>query len=191
MHKVINGRSRTMVCRAQSSQILKKQLISTIRKRNRGLDDAKADQKEIRELCMELASCSKPKGSVNGTWKLLWTTEKETLFIIKYAGIFNTQAGDVLQVIDTTAGRLQNVIQFVGGTGMFLVDSSLREESGTRCSFSFNAASLRLPDDKEIQLPPFGKGWFESIYLDNEIRIASDSRGDLLIVERAGPPLMF
>lgn len=35
---------------------------------------------------------------VSGTWKLLWTTEKETLWILKNAGLFGTQGGDVYQV---------------------------------------------------------------------------------------------
>jgi hypothetical protein len=30
--------------------------------------------------------------------QLLWTTEKETLFIIKNAGLFGTKAGEVYQV---------------------------------------------------------------------------------------------
>ncbi|KAF4370428.1 hypothetical protein F8388_016165 [Cannabis sativa] len=36
--------------------------------------------------------------SLSATWRLLWTTEKEQLFIIEKAYLFGTQAGDVLQV---------------------------------------------------------------------------------------------
>jgi len=36
--------------------------------------------------------------SVSATWRLVWTTEKETLWIIQNAGLFGTKAGEVYQV---------------------------------------------------------------------------------------------
>ena len=36
--------------------------------------------------------------SLSATWRLLWTTERETLFILKNAGLFGTVAGEVYQV---------------------------------------------------------------------------------------------
>ncbi|KAF3552508.1 hypothetical protein DY000_02004794 [Brassica cretica] len=50
--------------------------------------------------------------SLSATWRLLWTTEKEQLFIIEKAGLFGTRAGEVLQVIDVRKGTLNNVITF-------------------------------------------------------------------------------
>ena len=192
MHSFIHRRARSsVVCRAQSSQALKKQLKGVIQERSRGISDSKKDQLEIRKLCDALvASSSSPRGDLHGTWRLLWTTEQETLFILKNASFFNTKAGDVFQVTDTRAGRLQNVILFPPD-GSFVVDSSLTVESKIRCSFKFTSATLTLPNDKKIGLPPFGQGWFESVFNDNEIRIAKDSRGDLLIVEKSGPPRLF
>ena len=35
---------------------------------------------------------------LSGTWELLWTTEKETLFIFDNASIFGTEAGETFQV---------------------------------------------------------------------------------------------
>lgn len=35
--------------------------------------------------------------TLTATWKLLWTTEKETLFIVKNAPVFGTKAGGVYQ----------------------------------------------------------------------------------------------
>ncbi len=40
----------------------------------------------------------KTKVDISATWRLLWTTEKETLFILKNAGLFGTVAGEVYQV---------------------------------------------------------------------------------------------
>jgi hypothetical protein len=36
--------------------------------------------------------------SLTSTWRMLWTTEEEQLFIIKNAHLFGTEAGDILQV---------------------------------------------------------------------------------------------
>ena len=60
--------------------------------------------------------------SLSGTWRMLWTTEKEQLFIIKNANIFDTKTGDVLQVIDVENGLLNNVITF-SPYGVFFVRS--------------------------------------------------------------------
>lgn len=35
-----------------------------------------------------------------------------------------------------------------------------------------------------VALPPVGTGWFEVVYLDEELRVAKDSRGDLQICRR-------
>ncbi|XP_059651605.1 probable plastid-lipid-associated protein 11, chloroplastic [Cornus florida] len=121
--------------------------------------------------------------SLSGTWRLLWTTEKEQLFIIKNASLFGTQAGDVLQVIDVEERRLNNVITFPPH-GVFFVRSSIEIASSQRVNFRFTSAVLR-GENWEIPLPPFGQGWFESVYIDNDIRVAKDIRGDYLVVDRA------
>ncbi|XP_019705358.1 probable plastid-lipid-associated protein 11, chloroplastic isoform X2 [Elaeis guineensis] len=94
--------------------------------------------------------------SLSGTWRMLWTTEKEQLFIIKNASLFGTEAGDVLQVIDVEKGLLNNVITFPP-SGVFFVRSSIEAEPPQRINFRFTSAVLR-GSDWEIPLPPFGQG---------------------------------
>jgi hypothetical protein len=53
--------------------------------------------------------------SLSTTWRLLWTTEKEQLFIIE-------KAGDVLQVIDVKNLSLNNVITFPPDGFFFFVE---------------------------------------------------------------------
>lgn len=65
---------------------------------------------------------------------MMWTTEKEQLFIIKNALLFGTQAGDVLQVIDVEGGTLNNVITFPP-SGVFFVRSSIEIASTQRVNF--------------------------------------------------------
>ncbi|KAM7472072.1 hypothetical protein LguiA_010255 [Lonicera macranthoides] len=121
--------------------------------------------------------------SLSGTWRLLWTTEKEQLFIVQNANWFGTRAGDVLQVIDVEKGVLNNVITFPPD-GVFFVRSNIEIASPQRVNFRFTSAVLR-GKDWELPLPPFGQGWFETVYLDAEIRVVKDIRGDYLIVDRA------
>ncbi|CAI6003296.1 unnamed protein product [Closterium sp. NIES-65] len=218
--------------------------------------------------------------SLSATWKLLWTTEKETLFIFKQAPLFSTTAGDTFQTIDVAKGTLSNTITFPP-SGMFDVSASIQVASAQRVTFhqypppppthtptnppshfpplplslpythmfnmsaSIHVASARItfhqyPPSPSISIPhasiiplnhpfrshlplrstpslpplllpllllshtcdmftgarlvtaswtlpvpPFGQGWFDNTYIDKEIRISRDSRGDVLVAERS------
>ncbi|KAI3984605.1 hypothetical protein MKX01_040482 [Papaver californicum] len=129
-------------------------------------------------------STTTSSSTLSDTWRMLWTTEKEQLFIIKYAYLFGgTRAGDVLQVIDVDAGVLNNVITFPP-SGVFFVRSNIQIVSPQRVNFRFTSALLR-GENWEFPLPPFGRGWFESVYTDDNIRVVKDVRGDYLVVDRA------
>lgn len=121
--------------------------------------------------------------SLSATWRMLWTTEKEQLFIIDKAHLFGTKAGDILQVIDVGGSRLNNVITFPPD-GAFIVDSTITVVSGQRVNFRFTRASLH-GRGWNVPFPPYGQGWFDSVYLDEKIRVAKDIRGDYLVVDRA------
>jgi hypothetical protein len=149
---------------------------------------------EIAACFDELAAAEAvpPPGSLTGTWKLVWTTEKETLWLLKNAGLFGTAAGDVFQVIDEAGGTLQNVVTFTADDNAFVVDSSLSREAGARrVDFKFRAARLDLPGGRALRLPPVGAGWFDCLTVTARHRVCRDVRGDLLVVERAGPPRRF
>ncbi|KAK6919531.1 Plastid lipid-associated protein/fibrillin conserved domain [Dillenia turbinata] len=79
----------------------------------------------IAELGKDLVIIDK---SLSTMWRLLWTTEKEQLFIIKNASFFGTQAGDVLQVIDVKNHFLNNKITFPPN-GVFFVRSDCAQGS--------------------------------------------------------------
>ncbi|KAL0677026.1 hypothetical protein Bca4012_005007 [Brassica carinata] len=81
------------------------------------------------------------------------------LFIIEKAGLFGTRAGEVLQVIDVTKGTLNNVITFPP-----VIDPS----QSTTLSTSLQTCCR-----------------FENVYMDGDIRVAKDIRGDYLVVDRA------
>lgn len=161
---------------------------------DRGLKTTKQARQAIDKAVDELQKLG--EGSVttdsklSAQWKLVWTTEKESLFILQTAPRFGTEAGDVYQVIDMQAQRLQNVITFPP-EGAFVVDSSVRVAGAQRMDFQFKAATLQLPQGRRVQLPPFGKGWFDSVYMDAQYRVARDIRGDTLVCIRDGAPQLY
>ncbi|OMO69527.1 hypothetical protein CCACVL1_19449 [Corchorus capsularis] len=170
-------------------QSAKQDLLNLISDQERGLKTQKDPKKRdaIVKAIVAMAVFSRDTvttdDSLSATWRLLWTTEKEQLFIIEKAYLFGTQAGDVLQVIDVEKKTLNNVITFPPD-GVFFVRSSIEVASSQRVNFKFTSAVLR-GKNWEIPLPPFGQGWFETVYLDDEIRVVKDIRDDYLVVERA------
>ncbi|KAL4429336.1 hypothetical protein ABPG77_005110 [Micractinium sp. CCAP 211/92] len=166
-------------------------LLIAVEGSERGLSGDEQQRAEIMaaiEELKELGSGSTTTGAaeLSATWRLLWTTEKETLFILQRAGLFGTQAGDVYQVIDVDGGTLQNVITFPP-EGAFIVDSGISISGEQRTDFKFRSATLKLPKGRRLRLPPFGQGWFDTVYVDDSIRVAQDVRGDTLVVAIAEP----
>jgi hypothetical protein len=110
--------------------------------------------------------------------KSVWTTEKEINVFLS-----NGWASEITQTIG--GGKLQNSIPFVQSRGYFSVDGSLAvpDPAGNRTEFVFETATLRLGPVGPLRLPPVGRGWFDTVYLDDSLRIDSNSRNDLLICE--------
>mmetsp|Transcript_11414 Transcript_11414/g.27086 ORF Transcript_11414/g.27086 Transcript_11414/m.27086 type:complete len:222 (+) Transcript_11414:92-757(+) len=190
------GMERRNPCRALSHlgrRELVLELLDAVSNTERGLNCSAGKLIEIEELVTDLTSLQTGQpttgNDLSATWKLLWTTEKETLFILDKAPLFGTKAGDVYQVIDVRRGLLQNVITFPPD-GAFIVTASTEPVGPQRMEFKFTGAKLKLPA-WDVPVPPFGQGWFDTVYLDDQIRVARDIRGDTLVVARDGLPREF
>lgn len=107
---------------------------------------------------------------------------------------------------DSNAPALINEIVFPPG-GSFIVNSNAQARSvaasdgdqketvGSRVDFKFFKARLDVVKvDKKtrecvpsfsLPLPPFGAGWFDTVVIGGDLRIARDVRGDTLICVRA------
>lgn len=83
---------------------LKKELLAAVEGLERGTKNEQMPDKtakvlrilrdiDARKCCPKISS-----ESLSADWRLLWTTEKETLFILQRAGVFGTKAGNVWQV---------------------------------------------------------------------------------------------
>jgi hypothetical protein len=119
----------------------------------------------------------------SGEWECRWTTEAELNFAVD-KGLFGLPWERTYQMIDVPSKLLTNVIQFEGGA--LTVGSSVvpdDDSDGSRFNFAFSECSLRYKS-VTVPLPPVGRGWGELLYLDEDIRIQRDIRGDLLVAER-------
>ena len=56
---------------------------------------------------------------------------------------------------------------------------------GARFNFAFSECAVRWRA-LTVPLPPVGRGWGDLLYLDKELRIQRDVRGDLLVARRVG-----
>mmetsp|Transcript_934 Transcript_934/g.1343 ORF Transcript_934/g.1343 Transcript_934/m.1343 type:complete len:240 (-) Transcript_934:76-795(-) len=114
-------------------------------------------------------------------WIVLWTSEKEINFFLE-KGI-STRIEQRL-----SEGKvLENWIPFVKGGG-FGVTGSIQpavndsgSSDGLRTEFKFSSATLDIGKWGTYNFPPLGEGWFDTVYLDEELRIDLNSRNDILI----------
>ena len=108
-------------------------------------------------------------------WILIWTTEKEINFFLDF-GI----ASEVSQTIN--GSELGNLIAFQRG-GCLSVSGTLSpsNDSTIRTEFKFDTATLDLAKWGTYEFPPVGEGWFDTIYLDETLRVDTNSRDDILI----------
>ena len=116
--------------------------------------------------------------SVSARWKLLWTSERETLFLLE-----TFQNSLAYQTINEKEKTLRNAVEFSGGN-TFVVESEIEILDERKVNFTFLSAGLKFSNGFTLPVPPVGKGWFENIYVGERYRVARDSRGDTLIVER-------
>jgi PAP_fibrillin len=113
------------------------------------------------------------------TWSLIWTTEKEINFFIEQG--WSTNITQQILIDDTT---LINTIPFVNDNGSFGVRGRIfrqEEDPAIRTQFVFETAVLRWRWLPELQFPPVGQGWFDTVYLDDDFRVDRNSRNDILV----------
>lgn len=83
-------------------QVASQALLTALEGSDRGITTSSTARAEIEAAvqALEQLQGSEPTTGVelSATWELLWTTERETLWILKNAGLFGTTAGGVYQV---------------------------------------------------------------------------------------------
>merc|ERR1711924_65043 len=118
----------------------------------------------------------------SGTWECRWTDETELNFAVAN-GLFGLPWVRTFQAIDMRTGVLENVLEFEGGE--LRVGSSIAPDDGDASRFNFAFSNCALTwRDVTVPLPPVGRGWGELLYLDDELRIQRDVRGDMLVATK-------
>lgn len=139
---------------------------------------AGGDRQRVEAILVELQNVNPTPDSaisplLQRKWLLEWTTEKEINFFIDW-----NLSGTIYQVINGEV--LENMIPFQKG-GYFGVKGNLSTDGGVRTNFAFTEATLDLGRWGSFQIPPVGSGWFDTVYLDDELRVDTNSRNDILI----------
>ena len=181
-------RSTSGIVAASSASTVLDELMTVVKEDNRGIQSSKREQIEsIIDKLSEASKNSKTNNNNNNNtedsklsarWKLLWTSEKETLFLLE-----TFKGSTAYQTINVKEKTLRNAVEFSGGN-TFLVESEIKIENETKVEFTFTSAGLKFSNGFMLPVPPVGKGWFDNVYVGDRYRVARDSRGDTLIVER-------
>jgi len=170
---------------------LKSQLMAACKQTQRGVEGGRDEVEAIVSQLEASSPTKEPSLSpiLGGDWDLAWTSEKEVAFLME-KGLFGDKCVRVFQNIDTAAPSLSNTVLFDNGS-FLKVQSTFQagvggpnsEGGGDFFSFEFKSASIRWRNF-ELPIPPVGKGWSKQVYLDKDLRIQTDSRGDLAIYSK-------
>lgn len=181
---------------SSSSSSILQEIFTIAETTRRGIDADEETRAKIERAIDSLAASSASSASSStgentiassGRWRLRYSTEKETLFLLGLSE--NVEA---YQTIDAKNRTLSNEVIFGGDSPrptVFTVEATIEpsKTKRSRVDFSFTSASLRLSNGWTIPIPPFGRGWFDDVYVDTDggYRVSRDSRGDTLVCESA------
>ncbi|EEC43432.1 pap-fibrillin-ii [Phaeodactylum tricornutum CCAP 1055/1] len=168
-----SGSKKTKAASSTKASALKQKLLAACSEDKPDRSIIEATIQELETLSPVTATASSPL--LQKKWEMIWTTEKEINFFVERG--FSSK---IFQTIDGSV--LTNNIPFIKG-GSFNVTGSLSvpDIEGIRTEFTFSEAALDLAKWGTYKLPPVGKGWFDTLYLDDTLRVDLNSRNDILI----------
>jgi PAP_fibrillin len=155
-------------------------------------DDVATKRKKVEAMLNALTTVSPISATAASSqlakrWQVIWTTEKEINLFLDRGWAIN-----VYQVINRESMTIENSIPFVNDRGSLDVKGTITPSIGCRTEFAFTAATLTIAINPwnanqkvQINLPPVGKGWFDTLYLDDTLRVDINSRNDILVCRPA------
>jgi len=144
--------------------------------------------REVIEAVIDKLPPSPAGADITGRWELAYTSEKEVLFL-RENGLLGLPCTGIFQDISTEQGRLEQLVLFDGGF-LRVGSTCTTSASSPRVDFKFDSCAARWKG-LELPLPPYGQGWFDTVYVDGSVRISRDVRGDTQVVTRVGPSELY
>lgn len=145
------------------------------------LDAVRSDETNEIPRLIDLLSVTAPprdvKSLLDASYRVLWTTEAELNALAdrpSCTGAFQKIRGS----------SLVNLIDFEDGAFLSVTSSCTPPTDDNRVRFSFEACRAGLGNGFQFSLPPVGSGYFDVVYIDDDLRVSKDSRGDLQVAER-------
>lgn len=185
---------------------IKTELYTAVQGVNRGIFGMPSAKKSEIEGLVKLLESQNPTPDpavklekVGGCWKLVYSTitilgsKRTKLGLRDFISL-----GDFLQTIDVAKGKAVNVIKFsVKGlnllNGQLTVEASFKVASKSRVEINYDKSSITpaqlmnmFRKNYELLLGIFNpQGWLEITYVDDDIRIGRDDKGNIFILERS------
>mmetsp|Transcript_11359 Transcript_11359/g.34762 ORF Transcript_11359/g.34762 Transcript_11359/m.34762 type:complete len:223 (-) Transcript_11359:117-785(-) len=199
-HRARARQSRTALSERDS-------LLQLSRSTKRGTTAKLDEQKQVEAIITELVRKSRCNDGVEavraplksellrGRWDLQYSTEtvlvdlmrKGLPFLLKPATeVYQTVAGGLNGADD---GLIQNVVEFPRPRGSLklVVGVEFDASQDFRCNFVFRKTALDFPG-RTVNLPfAIGRGYFDILFFDGQLRIDRDQRGWINIYTYAGP----
>jgi len=156
-------------------------LLESIEGTNRGAGASAAQAEAVDAAAAALTALNptrKPTaGKLQGVWSLAYTTEKDVHFL----AVLPVQ--EISQEVDLEGAMVTNRVVYKLPISL-VAKAPLEVVGPARIEYEFSSFVLTVLG-AELSITPRGKGWSESVYVDDELRVVRNSRGDLLVLERA------
>jgi len=168
------------------NELKRRMLLECDSERGQNKKNKQERRKTIEAIMYELAELSPCRDDaatsslLRREWLLRYTTEREINFFVDF-GLSNR----ITQTIGKDGVLLTNTIKFKSsGGGYFGVKGTLSPEGDAnkvRTNFVFETATLDIGKWGSYNFPPIGRGWFDTVYLDDDLRVDFNSRSDILV----------
>ncbi|BDA47932.1 probable plastid-lipid-associated protein 4, chloroplastic [Coccomyxa sp. Obi] len=163
----------------------KTELLEVISRLNRGSSASASDKEEVEQLAQQLERINPIKKVLaspllSAKWELKYTTSASILGTNKPP--FLRPQGPIYQTIDAAklTAKNQETWPFFNQ-----VKAELTPETSSRVAVQFK--EFRILGLIPIQAPPSARGKLDTTYLDEDLRISRGDKGNLFVLERAGP----
>jgi len=129
-------------------------------------------------------------GGLGGAWNLEWTSETDVHAIVRSLPVRGIQQDIEVRGGAQDLGQVTNriLLSLPGGIPARLeAVADVQEASPRRLAYAFRSFAVVLGGGDgfiRLPLPVMGSGWTKATFLDADLRVMQNSRGDTLVLTR-------